>query len=862
MGTDILSYGELDRRSAGLAAVLTGRLGRGELGRQSPVALLLPVSSSVFVGFLGVMKSGHFCVPLEPSLSPETLKQMLSDCRPPLLVATAAMADVARSLFDGPLVILEEVPEGAPWSGPPVSANALSSLLYTSGSTGIPRGVCRTHRLLMHSAYVAHLDGVGEGTRVAFLGSYAVFGSVRGSFGSFLSGGTSYGGRFQDFNTLQLCQWYRDNKIEVASMPPGIFRAIAALREPFPLPDLRMVSASMEPLSRQDVEGFWRHVAPGVLFSFVYGITECGNVSAFFLRAGQSWSGEQTPAGRAAPDVDVLIVGDDLKSLPDGMLGQIVVRARLSGVGYWNRPEETDSKYLPDPKDPSRTLYLTGDWGRLVDGVLEHRGRMDFMLKIRGHRVEPLTIENALANHPQVQENVVTAFKDKRGNARLVAYYLPGPVPPSADEIRDYLAARLSSHEVPGRFVALEEFPRLASGKVDRKRLVPPSSSRPELSTPFVAPQTDEEVRLAQLWAEILELDEVGIDDSFYQLGGDSLSAFEMLHRVEEGFGVSLPPDFYSRPTIGALTRLWRGEQSASPVMAAPLRDGTGRVGLFRLAVRSIYRGCAAVGLGRIFYRSYAAFIATASWTFWWIRAGMRRRVELYRWARRALPVQPARSPSQVLTINLIHGIWGSGFEWLSPKDLPRLVRISGKEFLEQARNAGSTIAVSYHSHSHRVGKRLLRALNVPVAGLFPFQPRGQRDAAAAANTSLLHEAEAALRDGRVVYVFPDGDRGTQGMTVPFLGVDRVFYPGFAELAVRENASVVAFSLIMDRCGRLLVRFEPAFVDDREASREARVAHLQRQYVSFLERVWKADIANVRAKDIESHRSLILRGPA
>jgi len=240
-------------------------------------------------------------------------------------------------------------------------------------------------------------------------------------------------------------------------------------------------------------------------------------------------------------------------------IGEIAIRSRYGAAGYWRRPDLTQAAFLPDPAGGDERIYRTGDLGRMrSDGCLFHLGRKDFQVKIRGYRVEVAEVETALLELDTVKEAVVVGHEDKRGDPsaplragpsaalrtgkRLVAYIIPaGPRAPTVSELRRLLANKLPDYMVPSAFVMVDRMPLTATGKVDRRALPPPDDTRPALDSPFVAPRTPVEERLAGIWAEVLGLDRVGVHDNFLELGGDSLLATRVISRVLPQFQVKLP---------------------------------------------------------------------------------------------------------------------------------------------------------------------------------------------------------------------------------------------------------------------------------------------------------------------------------
>lgn len=259
-----------------------------------------------------------------------------------------------------------------------------------------------------------------------------------------------------------------------------------------------------------------------------------------------------------------------------GEVGEIAIRSAFLASGYWRNPTLTQARFLPDPADSQKQIYLTGDLGRWrEDGLLEHLGRADQMVKIRGNRVEIGAVEAALLALPAISAAAVVAMDGASNVKRLVAYLMPAVNErPTTVELRNHLHASLPDYMIPTRYVWIEKMPLLPSGKIDRTLLAPPGAARPDLSTPFVAPRNELEKQIAAIWAELLEYDEIGVDDNFFELGGDSILALRMAIAVEQRLGQQVPPIFFHTPTIGELSHLLQ-PNPALPTTGATAESST-----------------------------------------------------------------------------------------------------------------------------------------------------------------------------------------------------------------------------------------------------------------------------------------------
>jgi acyl carrier protein len=263
------------------------------------------------------------------------------------------------------------------------------------------------------------------------------------------------------------------------------------------------------------------------------------------------------PWGRPVTNHRLLILDDHGVPVPPGVPGQLYIGGAGPGRGYWRRPALTAERFVPDPYAvvPGQRLYATGDHARFrSDGVVEFLGRLDHQIKIRGLRIEPGEIEVALAAHPAVAEAVVTVQRDRNDRQRLVSHLtVHGASAPTTSELRDFLAGQLPPHMVPDAFVVLERFPLLPSGKLDRSALTLPVE-RPALSSGYRAPDGDLEFVLCAIWSDVLDVEQVGVADDFFDLGGHSLLATRVVSQIREVFQVNLPiPDLLGTGTVAEL---------------------------------------------------------------------------------------------------------------------------------------------------------------------------------------------------------------------------------------------------------------------------------------------------------------------
>jgi amino acid adenylation domain-containing protein len=538
------TYAELNREANRLARAILAQRGGGE----EPTAILIEQGAPAIAAIFGVLKAGKFFVPLDPTFPHARLTTMLEDSQSSLLVTNSAQAVLAEELASGRCQILNIDTLDAKLShenlGVTYPPDTLAYLLYTSGSTGQPKGVVQNHRNVLHQAKrLTNAYHICADDRCSLLASLSTGQAVVDMFSVLLNGAALYPLNIKHEGLAGLAGWLNQEEITIYRSITSVFSAfIETLTGTEAFPKLRLVRLGTEPVSRRDVELFKRHFSAPCLFANQLSCIEATTFRIYFIDHQTAISGDIVPVGYAAEDTEVLLFDDDGKDVGATGVGEIVVRSRYLSPGYWRRPDLTQAVFLPDPQGGDRRLYRTGDLGRLLpDGCLEHLGRIDFRVKVRGHTIEVAEVERLLLGHKAIKAAVVTAQQPPSGDQRLVAYLVPTQQPaPSLGALRQFVRQKLPDYMVPSAFVTLEALPLLPNGKVDRRQLPAPDWTRPQLAVPYVAPRTPIETALASIWAEVLGLDHIGIHDPFLELGGDSLLAARVMTRVLDTFHVEL----------------------------------------------------------------------------------------------------------------------------------------------------------------------------------------------------------------------------------------------------------------------------------------------------------------------------------
>jgi amino acid adenylation domain-containing protein len=543
-----LTYDELNRAANRVARAILARASLGD----GPVAFLLQPGLPQIIAIFGILKAGKIYAALDAELFPPArLALLLKDWQASLVVTDDAHLSLARELLrgDGPPINLEALDPDLAEDNPGLSLSPESPalILYTSGSTGQPKGVVHSHRNVLHYTRLS-INGIqiGKDDRLALLGSCSFAGSIASIFPALLSGAALLPFDLKTQGLPNLARWLIESEITIYISVTSLFRHMVSLlngAETFP--KLRLISIGGEPVTRRDVELYRKHFAADCLLGTGLAATEMLTVLGQFLDKDTPVNGVWVPLGYPAPGSEVLLLDEAGRELGPNEVGEIAVRSPYLALGYWRDPELTRRVFRADSgPDKVRTCHM-GDLGLMrPDGCFEYRGRKDSQIKVRGHRVDVAEIETALLEVNGIKQAVVVGRADGAGDRRLVAYLVPtSAAPPTVSELRKALRERLPSYMIPSAFVFLNKLPLTPTNKVDRQALPPPAANRPTLGDAYARPQDSSEVLLAQIWENCLSIQPVGVDDNFFELGGDSFLAAEMLAEVEQVFRKKLSPE-------------------------------------------------------------------------------------------------------------------------------------------------------------------------------------------------------------------------------------------------------------------------------------------------------------------------------
>jgi amino acid adenylation domain-containing protein len=591
-----LTYQQLNDRSNHLARELRER----GVGPDVLVGLGMTRSLELAVGLLGVLKAGGAFVPLDPTYPAERLAGMLEDAGVAVLLTQEHLRE-RWPVHPAAVICLEAHPATA---GGQLDTNVdggatpehAAYVMYTSGSTGEPRGVVATHAgLVNHNLAVVSLFGLSPADRVLQFSSLSFDIAIEEIFPAWVCGATVV---FRDeLSLLSPSDFSRSverERITVLDLPTAYWHVwvegLARIGERLPAP-LRLVVVGGEKASARRFAD-WRAIGGDrVRWINTYGPTEATVVATAFepeAQSGPGWDPVELPIGRPIANCQAYVLDGRLELCPVGVPGELYIGGAGLARCYLHQPRLTGDRFVPNSlsDQPGARLFRTGDRARwLPDGQLQFLGRVDCQVKIRGFRVEPAEIEGALRNHPRVVESVVEVCGETAGSQRLVAYVeLRGGAEDGPADLRRWLHSVLPDYMVPSAFVVLEALPISSNGKVDRKalRAMGPGPAAPVAK--YVAPRDVLDETLAAVWAEVLGLEQVGIHDNFFDLGGHSLQSVQLVSRLAAALNRPIPvKTVFQGPTIAAMADILKNEAAAGNGLDRSDGNGTPQAAVARL---------------------------------------------------------------------------------------------------------------------------------------------------------------------------------------------------------------------------------------------------------------------------------------
>lgn len=541
-GPQSLTYRELDSRANQLAH----RLRELGVAADVPVALCLPRSLDLVVAMLAALKAGGAYVPLDPDYPAERMTLMLADAKPPVLVTQQSRL-AALPPFDGHVLCIDR--DAAELATRPTDAPAcdatpahLAYVIYTSGSTGRPRGVMVTHDSVVGLACKQNFVTISTDDTIGHVSNVAFDAATFEVWGALLNGARlAILARDDVLSAPAFVRSIERDGITCMFLTTSLFNAIAA-EDPHAFRSLRSLLFGGEAHDPSRVGEVMRATPPGRLVN-AYGPTET-TTFATFHEVRPNEAGCEIPIGRALCGAEIVIVDSHGALVPQGVAGEICIGGRGVARGYLGLPTETAERFVPHPVDPDRRVFKTGDLGRWnAAGAIEYLGRNDEQVKIRGFRIEPAEAAAAVRSHPSIRACHIMARRQASGDMGLTAYFVTAADEPrlTLRALHDHVASRLPSFMVPTSFVEVDALPLTENGKLDHRALPDPATSATAPVTEYVVPRDEIERALCAIWMQALGVEQVGIDDDFFDLGGHSLLAARIFSRIDADLGCSLP---------------------------------------------------------------------------------------------------------------------------------------------------------------------------------------------------------------------------------------------------------------------------------------------------------------------------------
>ncbi|WP_433946009.1 amino acid adenylation domain-containing protein [Paenibacillus sp. SN-8-1] len=569
-GEETLSYESLNHRANQLARHLVAC----GVKPDQPVAVMAQRSFELIIAIMAILKSGGAYLPIDPAHPKERIRHMLEDSGAAWVLAAQDGLEAISGLSADRIVLDLEDPalyqyDHSDLNIEVTSAN-LAYLIYTSGSTGNPKGVMVEHRSVINRLqWMQRQYPLSEDDVILHKTPVTFDVSVWELFWWCMAGASvcllEPGGEKDPEEILQAIDDYRVTTMHfVPSMLSLFLDHLERNERGHAAASLRRVFASGEALQVQQVQRFEQlvHRSSGADLVNLYGPTEATVDVSYFdcLSAPLTYT---VPIGRPIDNIRLYIVDADDRLQPEGVIGELCISGEGVARGYWNQPELTGQKFVPNSFEPGKLMYRTGDLARwLTDGTIEYAGRIDHQVKIRGQRIECGEIEHQLLRHSDIREAIVTALRDDKGDSYLCAYVVSDHAL-TADQIQLFLSDQLPAYMIPAYVVPLERIPLTPNGKADRSAL--PKPDKAQLThTEHLSPADDTERAIEKLWSAELALDSSSVEDSFFMLGGDSIKVIRLISQVNQEFQVHVKSkDFYKNPTIRGLAQLVRNRHAA-----------------------------------------------------------------------------------------------------------------------------------------------------------------------------------------------------------------------------------------------------------------------------------------------------------
>jgi amino acid adenylation domain-containing protein len=889
--------------------------------KDQPVLFLADHSISSIIAIMGILKTGNIYVALDVTNPIERLNSIIEDSQGRLIITSNLNLKLAKELSSLGIQILnlDTLDPNLPKENleKRTSSRNLAVIFYTSGSTGKPKGVLLDHRALMERVCAKiNTEYIYDKDRLLLPFPVGFGWSTQPVFAALLTGAILYVRSYNDMSLTDLQDWLVINKITYMPASASFLRQFLTSlpvdgKELFP--ELRTIHAGGETFHPQDIINFEKHFSESTRLVYSLSSTEAGGITKIFYYTNTIINMDLISVGYLFNSMKLYILDENDKPVPDNTVGQIALQSPAILRGYWQRPELNQRIFIADPTDCEKNIFLSGDMGRILpNGELEFLGRKDNQIKIRGFRIDTAEVETALYKHPAVKNAIVLGWSDKVKMAEpiLVAYLsLKKGKELTVSELRSFMADNLPEYMLPTRYLFLKELPLNQNGKVDRKALPDPGTDRPEIQSTFEAPASDLEEDLCKIWQEVLNVDHIGVQDDFFELGGSSLTALQMIIRVEKLVKHKISPNFFQHPTILNL-------------IADIKPDGYKRVDGNIDAKQSLSRKSDVKTQKPFRYRKLFIQLESALVIFPFLSLlnksfvdGIQRlrKVAHKPWVNHliygyqygllrgfmATLTDCHRSPEQVMPDSIIGNVlinmfartvdddesiesaerlnnstyrfWKDLIDLINNKPLNEIedfFAVSGFEILTQAlKNNKGVILLTYHSTvgrfatmalKQRLGDKEIVTINQRVARQqsSKWEDFGAKkdteafDSALFANEAL--KGQHLLMEGKIIQLVGDIEYQDAKHKLVLSRRKYGLKTGFAELALNTGALVIPVFNTLKPDGRIHTIFKPA-LDPGSGDRETQIGNLMNGYVSFMNSAWSEAPESLKWTRLRSH---------
>ena len=565
--TQQFTYQELSQASSQVALLLQ----HSQSDRIQQVALLFEHDAPMIVGMFGALLAGKTYVPLDPAYPQPRLEYILKHSQAKFILTNNRNLSLAKSLAGNTIHIInldEASSTQSEFKPISIDPETPAYILFTSGSTGQPKGVVQTHRnVLLHIQNYTNNLRITASDRLTLLSSYSFDAAVMAIYGALLNGASLYPYEVNANGLSPMRDWMTQKAITIYHSTPTLFRYFMETLDPeAKFPDVRIVVLGGEEVIRNDVDLFKQHFPEDSFFINGLGPTESTLALQNILSPASSVKWGSVPVGYPVEGIKVSFL--DEAGQPAPLQGEIVLQGRQVALGYWEMPALTNAVFQTHPQDKTIRMYRTGDLGRLLpDGRLLFLGRKDEQVKIRGFRIELGEIEATLNKHPAVKNSIVVARPSNRGDKRLIAYIVPSSSKPlQIDDLRNYLKQYLPDYMLPSHITTIAAIPLTPSGKVDRNALLNRENEDIQSDTHQIEARDETEEKLVKIWQNILQVEKLGVTENFFEMGGHSLMALRMFAQIKEQFNVNLPlATLFQKATIEQLATVIRNKTEPTP---------------------------------------------------------------------------------------------------------------------------------------------------------------------------------------------------------------------------------------------------------------------------------------------------------